>query len=488
MLKHFLILEWRSFLRSASFKNHLIVKILVGLFALYLALCFIVLGAASYFVIKEDYTDPLPVVSKILLYYFAFDLITRFLLQKAPLINIKPLLVLPLPRPTIIHFALGKTILSFFNCLHFFAFVPFFAAMLFDNRPFLASFTWLVAVLAMVYVNNFLNILLNNKDRFFYTFLSVVLVLAAMQYYDFFDVSLYTAPVFLSFFTTKWAFVVPILLVVFLYMLNFKHFRQRFYLDTGLAITSKVAKTENYEWLSRYGFVGTFLKNDIRLITRNKRSKSTVLASVLFLFYGLLFFTDTVEVYNSPGWHIFAAIFVTGGFLFTFGQFVPSWDSAYYSLMMTQNISYKRYLEAKWWLIVAATIVSTILAIPYIYFGNEVFLVLLCGAVYNIGVNSHLVLLGGAFTKTPIDLDSAKQVFGDKKALNLKTMLMSLPKLGLPVLLYGLGDYFFNASTGLLLVMVFGLLGFTLRNKVFSWIVKAYQSEKYTTIQAYKNK
>ena len=63
--------------------------------------------------------------------------------------------------------------------------------------------------------------------------------------------------------------------------------------------------------------------------------------SVLFLFYGLLFMTGAIDAYEGPFWKVFAAIFVSGGFLFTFGQFVPSWDSAYYPLMMSQNIQYR---------------------------------------------------------------------------------------------------------------------------------------------------
>jgi len=70
--------------------------------------------------------------------------------------------------------------------------------------------------------------------------------------------------------------------------------------------------------------------------------------SFLFIFYGLLFFTNSIEAYNNPAMHVFAGIFVSGGFLFTFGQFVPSWDSAYYPLMMSQNISYRQYLTSKW--------------------------------------------------------------------------------------------------------------------------------------------
>jgi hypothetical protein len=57
---------------------------------------------------------------------------------------------------------------------------------------------------------------------------------------------------------------------------------------------------------------------------------------------------------------------------------------------------------------------------------------------YNIGVNSQLVLLGGAYTKTPIDLSSGKGAFGDKKSFNFKTMLI-LFQLVLPVLLCRFG-------------------------------------------------
>src|SRR5690606_24400472 len=104
---------------------------------------------------------------------------------------------------------------------------------------------------------------------------------------------------------------------------------------------------------------------------------------------------------ENPAMQVFAGIFVSGGFLFTFGQFVPSWDSSYYQLMMSQNIQYKEYLSSKWWLIVIATVISALLASFYLYFGWKIYMLILVGAIYNIGVNSYLVLLGGAYVKTP---------------------------------------------------------------------------------------
>ena len=208
--------------------------------------------------------------------------------------------------------------------------------------------------------------------------------------------------------------------------------------------------------------------------------------SLVFLLYGLIFFK--ANSHQPEVMRIFAGIAVSGGFLFTFGQFVPSWDSAYYQLMMTQNVSYKGYLNSKWWLIVIATFVSTILASFYLYYGWQVYLTIIVGAIYNIGVNSHLVLLGGAYTKTPIDLESSKGAFGDKKAFNVSTMLISLPKLVLPILLYWAGSSLMNANLGLLFVTIAGILGFAFRDKVFSIIEKIYKTEKYKTIDAYKQK
>jgi hypothetical protein len=341
-------------------------------------------------------------------------------------------------------------------------------------------------MVALVYSNNFLNIILTNKDNVFAIFIAIVLVLGGFQYYHFFTITDYTSVFFDGLFHTKWMFLFPVLALAGLYYYTFIYLKNNLYLDAGLSTKHEIAKTEDLTWLNQFGTLGTFLKNDIKLIKRNKRSRTTVLMSLLFLFYGLLFFRE--NSHQPEVMRIFAGIFVSGGFLFTFGQFVPSWDSSYYPLMMTQNISYKGYLSSKWWLVVIATFISTILASFYLYFGWQVYLTIVVGAIYNIGVNSHLVLLGGAYTKTPIDLAMSKGAFGDKKAFNTNTMLLSLPKLVLPLLLYWAGTSLMNPNLGLVFVAIAGVLGFALRGKVFSLIEKIYKTEKYKTIDAYKQK
>jgi len=488
MFKHFIKLEWKSFFRSASFATNLALKIVMGFMAIYFMVIFVAAGVAVFFLLKEEFhLEPLATVNKFLIYYLVADLVIRYFFQKMPVTNIKPLLNLPIKRDTIVHFSLGKTSISFFNMLHAFFFIPFTVVLLINGYGF-QVILWHLGIMALIYANNFINVLLNNKDSVFYSLLTIVVSLGLAQYYQVFDVTNYTQPFFQGMYSTNFLFLIPILLALVTYYFSFDYFKKNLNLDTGLAKKSDEAKTENFTWLNQFGTLGTFLKNDIKLLKRNKRSRTTVIMSFLFIFYGLLFFTNSIEAYQNPAMQVFAGIFVSGGFLFTFGQFVPSWDSAYYQLMMSQNIQYREYISSKWWLMVIGTLISTIIASFYLYFGWQTYMLIVVGAIYNIGVNSHLVMLGGAFVKTPIDLTMANKAFGDKQAFNIKTMLISIPKLAVPMILYALGYYLFSANIGFLFVALAGVLGFAFRNKVFAMIEKIYKTEKYATIAAYKQK
>lgn len=169
--------------------------------------------------------------------------------------------------------------------------------------------------------------------------------------------------------------MISVILFSALWKICFSHIRKVFYLDQGLEV-KKVGKQENIMFLNKYGAIGTFINNDIKLLKRNKVTKGIVWGSFLFLFYGLLMFSS--PIYKTPAMMMFMGLFVTGGFQFMFGQRVPAFDSSYYPLMMTLNVPYKEYLKAKWWLMNIVTGFSIILALCYVYFGWDMYLTF-CG-------------------------------------------------------------------------------------------------------------
>lgn len=489
MFKHFITLQWKSFWRSASLTSGLFMKLFMGFWAIWIIIMMTSGGVGFYYFIKENLNlDPLDTINKFLVYWFVFDLLLRYALQKMPVINIKPLLLLPFKKNKIVHFAFGKTIFSFFNIIHTFFFIPFSIVLIKNGHPAINVLLWNIGLIALIYGNNFLNIILNKKDNLIFIIGGVLAIFGVLQYFGYFDVTIYTAPFFTALYQIPFLSIAPIIILISLWIVSFRSFTKDLYLDEGLASKASNIETENLDWLNRFGKTATFLKNDIKLIKRNKRARSTVIVSFLFLFYGLLFFTGAVEAYDGPVWRIFAAIFVTGGFLLSFGQFVPSWDSSYYPLLMSQNIRYKEYLSSKWWLMVIATLISTVLASGYLYYGWEVYLAIVVAAIYNIGVNSHIVLWAGAYVKTPIDLTSNKNAFGDKQAFNIKTMMLALPKMALPMVLYAIGYYTYNPYLGYALVAIAGIAGFAFKDAVFSKIERIYKAEKYKTLFAYKQK
>src|SRR5690554_4213144 len=284
------------------------------------------------------------------------SLLIRFMLQKMPVMNIRQLLILPIPKSSIVRFALGKTMLSFFNLVHLFFLIPFSLVLVYQGFSATGVTAWFFGVLMLLFFNNFLNILINSKSILLYIIGGFLAITASFHYFGLFDPTPYTGPLFLKLYEEPVFVIIPLLLLSVVVFSTYIFFYKNLYLDSGLSTKQKEAHTEQLSWLDRYGLMGTFLKNDIKLLRRNKRSKTTLLVSALFVFYGLFFFTGAVETYDGPIWRIFAGLFVTGGFLFTFGQFVPSWDSSYYPLMMSQNIKYIDYLNSTWWLMVVATV------------------------------------------------------------------------------------------------------------------------------------
>ena len=488
MFLRLLQLQWKSYRRSSAFTSGVVTSIFYLFGMLYFVGIFTLLGFLTFYLIDEDMgVDPLFFINKHMVYGTSFWVVWRYFIQKMPVLNVRALLSLPVKENTIVHYALGRTLFSFFNISNAFFFVPFSIVLVNNGYPTTQVLSWHLAIIAIVFCTNYINILINDRNDVFYTVASVLILFAGLQYYDIFDITQHTGPIFDTFYANPIYTIIPWLILILLYRSTFTHFKNRMYLDSGLQVVKKEAQKLQLGWLNRFGRTSIFVKNDIKLILRNKRSKMTIWMSIGFLFYGLLFFTDSSGgLYNAPVWKIFAGIFVSGGFLFTFGQYVPSWDSSYYPLMMSQNIVYREYLNAKWAMITIATLVSTVLGSFYLIFGWDVYAAILTGAIYNIGINGHLVLLSGAFIKSPIDLTTTTKPFGDKQAFNAKTLLLTLPKLFLPMILYFIGSLFGGEWAGYMTVAFTGLLGFFLKNKVFNWIETLYKVEKHKTLEAYK--
>ena len=494
MFKMMFSLQWKEFNRGKAVGGKLVAKIFKWIGIIYVAFMTFLMGiiVSAYggplaeFPLEEVTTAPFLYVNKQLIYVFVYLIVLRYFVQSLPVVNIKALLLTPVLKTQIVRFSLLKTVLTYFNILPLFFLIPFsFLLASTGDYDIVGLIFWNINIMGLIYVTNFFNFLLKNKNKLIYGIGGILALIKILEYYSIVDFTTYSEQFFYLFYSQPYATAFTWLLVFWLYNYVNKYLLQGLYIDTGLQVKIKEAKMDDFSFLDRFGKTATFIKNDLRLLKRSKRARTAVYMGIGMLFYGIIF-VPSEEILGS-GFLFFGYLFSTGGFLFMFGSFVPSWDSQYYPLMMTQNIEYKEYLNSKWSLMIIGTVISTVLAsFIYSFFGVNAVYAVLAGAFYNIGVNGYLTLWAGAYTKSPIDLNSSANAFGDKKAFNAKTMLVGIPQMLLPVLVYYFTSQYYDHFTGCLAVAVLGTLGILLKPIAFNLILKAYKTEKYSTLKAYK--
>lgn len=485
MLLQFIILEWKAFIRSASFKTNLAFKILIGFIGLYFALSFLMLGYFSVDLIKEMDLEIFSTINQYVLYYLLIDLGVRFMFQKLPVTSIRPLLALPIPKREITLYTLSKSFNSFFVWIHLFLLVPLAFRLISEGYDVTSILLWTISVFCFLAINNLLNLLLQNKTSVLIAVLGFVAITISIHHFTDWNYLKYTGSFFELFYSINWMFTLAVLAIIGLGYATYHIYLKNLYLDVGVAI-AKENKRE-WNWIQKLNMKDPFLQNDIRLLFRNKRSKSTLFLSLGFLGYGLLFFKD-VDVYSlsASSSSLLFSLFVTGGFIFTFGQYVPSWDSAYYPLFMTQNVKYKAYLESKWRVLVIGGLISSALSFLYLFLDVQLLFPLLAAIGYNIGINTQLALLTGAYIRTPIDLSQNKNIFGNKQAFNLQTMLISLPMFLLPILILYFTSIFSSIKMGFIVIMIIGVCGLAMKNLFFNRITRLYKKHKHVTLHSYK--
>ena len=109
-------------------------------------------------------------------------------------------------------------------------------------------------------------------------------------------------------------------------------------------------------------------------------------------------------------------------------------------------------------------------------------------ALFNIGLNSFITLFGGALNRVPIELNVKAKAFSNTNGFNPTQMLIALPKMLLPMLLFYIPYKFINYESGLLVLGLSGIFGVVFKKFFLNKIEGIYQTGKYKTIAAFGEK
>ncbi len=491
MFRHFISLQWKSFFRSANVDKSIGLKILMGFLAIYFSAMFLMAGLGLYPLLKKIYPkeDPLSLVNGFVILWLAVELIFRFFMQTLPVIDIKPLLTLPIKKTKVVHYVLLKSLASFYNLLPLFVIIPFgiFCVIRGDYSA-LAMFGWIFSMICLVCCINYTNFIIKKKFTenitAFLPFIGVAVLLAILDYFRIFEISTWIRRAMNFLVANPVLTLIPLLLAIGLYRWNHNFLSRKFYLDASLRAKSKDVETTDLEWTRKFGDIAPFLQLDLKLIWRNKRPRTTVWLALLILGYGLIFYPNDAYSENMPAMFVFVGIFITGIFMINFGQFIPAWDSSYYSMMMSQNIPLRKYLTSKVGLMTFSVIVLFLLSSPYVYFGWNILLLNLACALYNLGVNIPVIMYAGSFNRKRIDL--TKSPFMNYQGTGATQWIISLPLMLLPLGIWYLCYKISSFEVATLVLAILGLIGLLLRNYFMKIITKSYRKHKYAMIHGFK--
>lgn len=487
MFGHFLKLQWKSFFRSSSRGKGLALRILMIFFAVYIVTTLVGLGVGLFFILKKVFpdTDPMLKLSEFLLFWLLIELLFRYFMQKLPVMDVKPLLVLTTKKSIIAHYILGKSTLSIYNFFALFLFIPFSIVLIVNGYPALQVVVWLCSMFCCVLTINYINFSINKNDKALVTVIVLMTILYGLEYFNAVPVSKYVGKLFFTLYEQPLFSVIPLLLASFGYYVNYRFLRGRIFLDVSLQKKSKKVVTSDMMWAWHFGSIAPFLQLDLKMIWRNKRTKMQVFISLAMVLYGLIFYTMEDFGPTSPIL-VFVGIFMTGIFLMNFGQFIPAWDSAYYAMMMAQNIPLRKYLESKAGLISVSVAVMFLLSIPYVYFGWQALAINFSSALYNLGVNIPLILYFGSMNKKRIDL--TRSALSNMQGTGATQFLVGIPLFGAPMLIFTILTMFVSFEVAVITLSVLGIVGFCMRKLFLDKITQVYRRKKYGMIAGFKEK
>ena len=482
--------EWKKSYRAQGFYKNLAVSILLGFFAVYMAVVFLFLGFTLNQILEKanGTLNPLELFNGAMLYLMLGGMAIRFFMQPLNTFNLLPYQVLPVKRSTLINFLMLKPLTSPLNYFLLFVVVPFAVKSVVGYYSVPVAIRFVLSFIFLIWFNSLTAAFLKRKfGNGLLSFLIVILIfpaIGALEYFKLFSLFDISRTIYDFIIFKPVGLIIPIIAVGAAYMLNRWFFSQNYYpekFDSKIKANSTVAA--DITFLNRFGVVGELISLELKLILRHKRTKSILYMSVLFLFYGLMFYSNKA-IENNYGMMFFAAMFVTGFLMLMLGQWIISWDGSYFDTILTKNIPVRSYLKANYFLLIGFNVICFVLTTPYFFFGMKIVYMHLAAFLFNIGVNVYLFIYMATYKNIRIDLSKSSAM--NYQGTSYKSMLIVLPIMFLPMLIVYALSAISSVTVALWTLSLLGITGILLREPILTLCVKQFNRRKYKMAEGFR--
>ena len=489
MLLTFLSHQWTSFWRSSGKGSVIAAQVIMGLLALYIIVVAILIGYQMENLIAHFLPgkDTVEVFNGMILYFFAIDFLARLQMQELPTLAVVPYLHLNIPRSKLVNFLNIRALFSAFNIIPLLVFFPFCILIISDDYGVFACIMYLLVIFSLMIFNNyaalyFKRISAGNAKIVLAGFFLLV-TLGLLEYFKVLSIAILSNSVF-HYIALQPAFgLVIIILAVAMFMINAQYLNNNLYIEELKSSTGKKSGTD-YPFLDRFGEAGTLVALEIKLILRNKRPRATVSKGLIFLFYGILLYKKDVIDNNQFWMLLFPAIFMTGNMIILYGQFMFGWQGAEFDGMLANKTNISTFFRAKFLLLTISSTLLTIITSLYGLMSWKILAVQLAAYFYNIGIGTVIVLYFATRNSKYIDLKKGASF--NWQGVGATSMIMSIPLLLSPYVIYIPLTAIGNPYWGLAGIAILGIAGFFTREFWLTFLVKEFNKRKYTIAEGFR--
>lgn len=489
MLTTFLSHQWKAFWRSRNKAGSIAAQVVLILFMLYFLAIALALGIFMSKIIQETFPgqDVITVFNGFILYYFLFDLAVRMQMQDLPTLSIVPYLHLKIERKTIINFLNARALFSFFNLIPLIIFLPFSIIRVGAAYGAFAGGMYVLSIIALTCFNNYFVLYLKRKSinniAYFLFILGAVGILAGLEYFKIISLRSVSNFVFSTVATYPALGLVFALAALLIFLINSRYLRANLYTEE-LSTKDKKKVSTDYPFLNSFGKAGELAALELKLILRHKRSRSSIFMGFAFLAYGLIFYKQKLIVNDEFGKMLFAALFMTGITIISYGQFMFAWQSSHFDGLLVNKIDFKNFIKAKFLLFTLSCTIITVLASFYGFISYKLLLLHLAAYLYNIGFATVLVLLFATMNYKRLDI--TKKASFNFQGTGATQWILGFPFILIPVFIYIPFGVANKPYWGLFAIGIFGLISLLMRGFWINLLVKRFEKQRYKIAEGFR--
>lgn len=488
----FTSLQIKRITRSSFWQKSVITNIFIGLLLILLLLELLGLGIFLPKILEKSSKGVSPeiLLNQGLIYYFLITFMIRFFIQELPTMEVTPMLHLPIKKSRISSYLNFRTLLSFFNFLPLFLFLPFAITYMGAHFSAITAITWFLGIYFFEFTSNFLLVRIKRKSSVTPSIVLILLALAAtigiLNHYNLLPLKEISGWYFGELIMQPLWILLPLATMGLAFWENHRYTLDHLYLENLIKKKKRAEKlSSSLSGLEKRGKTGAMILNEIRLLLRNKRSKQMLMISLpLSLLYGLFFYPQP-KYMDHIGLMVFVATFISGGFLIIYGQYILAWESTQFDFVLASNIKSEEYFKAKYYLMTIPTTLLFILTIPYVYFGMNILELNFVFLIYNLGVNAPMLLFSASFNRKRLELDQGQMM--NYQGVGINNFLIIIPLMGGPALLFALLDALAGKNIALLIILGMGILGLILHQQLIKWAAAFFRNHRYKIADGYRN-